>query len=50
MHGLASEVAVPKIVMIDATYLNAHRTVSRLRSKKGGEYNRGARSDESKVA
>jgi len=26
MHGLASEAAVPKTVMIDATYLKAHRT------------------------
>ena len=36
MHGLASEAAVPKTVMIDATYLKAHRTASSLRSKKGG--------------
>jgi hypothetical protein len=26
MEGLASEAAVPKTVMIDATYLKAHRT------------------------
>jgi hypothetical protein len=36
MHGLASEAAVPKTTMIDATYLKAHRTASGLRVKKGG--------------
>ncbi len=36
MQGLASEAAVPKTVMIDATYLKARRTASSLRSKKGG--------------
>ena len=36
MEGLASEAAVPKTVMIDATYLKAHRTATSLRSKKGG--------------
>lgn len=36
MEGLASEAAVPKTVMIDATYLKAHRTVTSLLSKKGG--------------
>lgn len=35
MAGLASEAAVPKTVMIDATYLKAHRTATTLRSKKG---------------
>ena len=35
MEGLASEAAVPKTVMIDATYLKAHRTATSLRSKKG---------------
>ena len=35
MAGLASEAAVPKTVMIDATYLKAHRTASSLRLKKG---------------
>ena len=35
MDGLASEVAVPKTVMINATYLRAHRTATSLRSKKG---------------
>ena len=36
MEGLASEAAVPKTVMIDVTYLKAHRTATSLRSKKGG--------------
>jgi hypothetical protein len=36
MEGLASEEAIPRTVMIDATYLKAHRTASSLRSKKGG--------------
>ena len=36
MDGLAAEAAVPKTVMIDATYLKAHRTATSLRSKKGG--------------
>jgi len=36
MHGLAAEAAVPKTVMIDATYLKAHRTATSLRAKKGG--------------
>ena len=42
MEGLASEAAVPKTVMIDATYLNAHRTATSLRSKKGGPTTKGA--------
>jgi transposase len=51
MHGLASEAAVPKTVMIDATYLKAHRTASSLRSKKGAmEIKGGARSAELKGA
>ncbi len=33
MVGLASEAAVPKTMMIDATYLKAHRTAASLRSK-----------------
>ena len=37
MEGLASEAAVPKTIMIDATYLKAHRTASSLGVKKGGE-------------
>jgi transposase len=36
MEGLSSEAAVPKTVMIDATYLKAHRTASSLGVKKGG--------------
>ncbi len=35
MEGLASAEAVPKTVMIDATYLKEHRTASSLRVKKG---------------
>ena len=31
MDGLAAEAAVPKTVMIDATYLKAHRTATSLR-------------------
>ena len=63
MHGLASEAAVPKTVMIDVSghapsvracprkYLKAHRTASSLRSKKGAmETKRGARSVEPKGA
>ena len=37
MDGLASQAAVPKTVMIDATDLKAHRTANSLRSKKGGQ-------------
>ncbi len=36
MAGLAAGADAPKTVMIDATYLKAHRTASSLRSKKGG--------------
>ncbi len=35
--SFASEAAVPKTVMSDATCLKAHRTASGLRSKKGPE-------------
>ena len=35
MEGLAGAGAEPKTVMIDATYLKAHRTASSLRVKKG---------------
>ena len=35
MEGLASESTEQKTVMIDATYLKAHRTASSLRAKKG---------------
>ncbi|GAA0307060.1 hypothetical protein GCM10008966_29540 [Rhodovulum strictum] len=36
MEGLASKGGEEKVVMIDATYLKAHRTASSLRVKKGG--------------
>jgi transposase len=36
MEGLAAEAAVPKTVMIDATYLKAHRTTTSLRTRRGG--------------
>jgi transposase len=36
MEGLSSEAAVPRTVMIDATYLKAHRRASSLGLKKGG--------------
>ncbi len=42
MDGLAAEVAVPKTVMIDATYLKVHRTATSLRLKKGDLATRGA--------
>ena len=35
MEGLAAAGAEPRTVMIDATYLKAHRTASSLRVKKG---------------
>jgi transposase len=35
MEGLAAEGSEEKVVMIDATYLKAHRTASSLRAKKG---------------
>jgi hypothetical protein len=47
MVGLATERAEHKTIMIDATYLKAHRTASSLRVKKGGA---GARSGAPKVA
>lgn len=34
--GLSSKAADQKTVMIDATYMTAHRTASSLRVKKGG--------------
>ncbi len=37
MEGLASEGTEQKTIMIDATYLKAHRTASSLRAKKGGQ-------------
>jgi len=36
MAGLAAEHGEQKTVMIDATYLKAHRTASSLRATKGG--------------
>ncbi len=36
MEGLASDAAVAKTVMMDATYLKAHRTATSLRLKRGG--------------
>lgn len=36
MEGLASEATAPKTVLIDATYLKAHRTATSLRLNKGG--------------
>ena len=36
MEGLAAVGADPRTVMIDATYLKAHRTASSLAVKKGG--------------
>jgi transposase len=36
MDGRASEAAVPKPVMIDATFLEAHGMVTSLRSRNGG--------------
>ena len=47
MVGLAAEGADPKTIMIDATYLKAHRTACSLRAKKGGGV---ARSVEQKAA
>ena len=41
MEGLAFEAGVPKTVMIDATYLKAHRTASSLRSKEGARRTKG---------
>ncbi|AJE44800.1 Transposase [Celeribacter indicus] len=35
-EGLAAEAPEPETIMIDATYLKAHRTASSLRAKKGG--------------
>ncbi len=36
MEGLASNGGQEKVLMIDATYLKAHRTASSLRGQKGG--------------
>lgn len=37
MDGLAAEAAVPKTVIIDATYLEAHRTAVSLRCSMGAD-------------
>ncbi|BBC81771.1 transposase [Acetobacter orientalis] len=37
MGGLATGKAEPQTIMIDATYLKAHRTASSLRLKKGAQ-------------
>ena len=42
MEGLAAASPEPKTIMIDATYLKAHRTATSLRSKKGEPATRGA--------
>jgi transposase len=42
MDGLAAKAAVPKTMMIDATYLKAHRTATSLRSRRRGPATRGA--------
>lgn len=42
MEALAYEANVAKTVMIDATYLKAHRTASSLRSKRGATIKRAA--------
>ena len=42
MDGLAAETAVPKTVMIDATYLKADRTATSPWSKKGDQATKGA--------
>ena len=47
MTGLAAERAEHKTIMIDATYLKAHRTASSLGVKKGGA---GARLGEPRAA
>ncbi len=36
MAGLAAEHGEQKAVMIDATYLKAHRTATSMAAKKGG--------------
>ena len=42
MGGLAAEAAIPKTVMIDATYLKARRTASSLLSKMEDQATKGA--------
>jgi hypothetical protein len=43
MVGLATDGTDPKTIMIDATYLKAHRTACSLRIKKGGVVARSAK-------
>lgn len=38
MRGLSEQRADPSTLMIDATYLKAHRTATSLSIKKVGEY------------
>lgn len=40
-EGLATEAAVPKAIMSDATYLKAQRMVTSLRSEKGDQMTNG---------
>jgi hypothetical protein len=42
MEGLSSGTATPETVMIDATYLKAHRTATSLWWKKGDQTTSGA--------
>jgi transposase len=42
MEGLASQAATPKTVIIDATYLKAHRKATSLWSKRGAPTTKGA--------
>ena len=50
MEGLARDGGEEMTVMIDATYLKAHRTASSLRAKKGGPMtNAAASSDEQRA-
>jgi transposase len=42
MDGSASDVTVPKTVMIDATYLKAHRTGDQPKIEKGADRTKGA--------
>ena len=48
MAGLAAEAAVPKTVMIVATYLKAHRTATNLRLNRGPGDQRGCLIDRTK--
>ena len=50
MAGLAAQADAPKTVMIDATYLKAHRTASSLGAKKGGQRRRAGGSSDARKA